>query len=36
MGEARPATNRLGSPVRFEIPPEELYRAWMEAGGRGK
>jgi proteasome lid subunit RPN8/RPN11 len=34
--EARPTTNRLGSPVRFEIPPEELYRAWMEAEKRGK
>ncbi len=34
--EARPATNRLASPVRFEIPPEELYRAWTEAERRGK
>ncbi len=33
---ARPATNRLASPVRFEIPPEELYRIWMEAERRGK
>lgn len=33
---ARPTTNRLDSPVRFEIPPEELYRAWMEAEKRGK
>lgn len=34
--EAHPTTNRLDSPVRFEIPPEELYRAWMGAEKRGK
>lgn len=34
--EARPATNRLNSPVRFEIPPPELYRLWTDAERRGK
>lgn len=34
--EACPASNRLASPVRFEIPPEELYRAWVDAERRGK
>ncbi len=34
--EVRPAMNRLASPVRFEILPEELYRAWMEAEKRGR